>query len=301
MKRKRYKRNKKPSVLAFTLLLISVTFYYYCNLNAAGDSCKESKISPYSEEPQKYIIVISTDENGRFLCESPTDNFCFYQGVYYSEKEIGDKLYTYFENEYREVVEADGGFFISEEKYSENLSLKVGERSKNRVTFFRNVYKKEDSPTKNERITDLIKYFIKKSGELNKENKVSFIFSDGSFTDFTELGNINEEVLNKLLGEKRTYIGDIVIKNKLTSLTENERKENISVIYFKSNEALKFTETEEFNFKNTAFINILSPADIVGKDGEKSEKLSDNFKKAEIFSESGEIYMEEIFNGIHKK
>ena len=34
---------------------------------------------------------------------------------------------------------------------------------------------------------------------------------------------------------------------------------------------------------------------------EKSEKLSDNFKKAEIFSESGEIYMEEIFNGIHKK
>ena len=149
MKRKWYKRNKKPSVLAFTLLLISVTFYYYCNLNAAGDSCKESKISPYSEEPQKYIIVISTDENGRFLCESPTDNFCFYQGVYYSEKEIGDKLYTYFENEYREVVEADGGFFISEEKYSENLSLKVGERSKNRVTFFRNVYKKEDSPTKN--------------------------------------------------------------------------------------------------------------------------------------------------------
>ena len=137
MKKKRLKKNKKAYILVFTLILIS--FYFYYNVSAKEDVLNKSKINIYSGEPLKYIIVVNIDEGGDFLCDSPMNNFCCYQGEYYEEKEISDKLYTYFENEYREVVEFEGSFFIKEEKYSENLNIKVGERSKNRVVFFRNV------------------------------------------------------------------------------------------------------------------------------------------------------------------
>ncbi len=300
MKKKRLKNNRKSYVLAFLLILIS--FYFYYSLSAKGSAESESKINIYSEEPLKYIIVVSADENGHFLCDSPVNNFCFYQGVYYDEKEINDKLYTYFENEYREVVEYEGSFFIKEEKYRENLNIKVGERSKNRVTFFRNVYSKENSLTKNERIISLIKLFLEKSKEVNAENKVSFIFSDGNFTDFMKLRDIREEALVKLLSENRVSLGDTLIKDKLISLEADKENENISLLYFtSSNKAENFTVKDEFNFKNMVFINILSPPDILGNKAETSEKQSETFTKTDLFSENSEKYMEKVFYAIHKK
>lgn len=263
---KRKSKIKKRKAYAFTLAVLLISVYFYCGISAAEKTDAENK----TKKPQKIILAAVSGENGEALCDSPLSNLCFYPGITYSEKDLTGRLYTYFDKEYREITEYDGAFFINEEKYSFDLKLKVGEKESGKVKFYRTVYLKNEAETKNEAIYNLIESFIKINKE-KKNDEISLIFPDGSFSQFSLAADINlndtkEKFFRKC--ENGVNLTSFAVISKLKNLL-GEKGEATLILITGEKEPYGLSDGN-MAFKKYFMINLLSPADITGKESEKS-------------------------------